>query len=295
MKLRIGKRTAAVLTAAIVAVLMLLPFLAGTTTYPVAIVQGNSMYPNLQNGDLVLFKHVDQQSVSNGTIIVFVQGNTGVTMLDSLMKPIVVHRVVGSLVQADGTVSYYTKGDNNQDNDSSAVPANHVLGAPALVIPKVGFLLLFLSSSQGLVATVGFITIFYLGSYEGKLKEDKAKESFLGELARMVVNGELPEEVFKKFEFAVKYASSAETGELKDNTTLAILDWLKRGALEKGWTIKKTICPECYAVASRLESNKNLLIICPRCSLNEREHTTPDEANQEKQQASLLLDNLEFC
>jgi signal peptidase I len=286
MKLRIGKRTAAVLTVAIVAVLVLLPFLAGTSTYPIAIVQGNSMYPNLQNGDLVFFKSIDQQNISVGTIIVFVQSDTGVTMLDSLTKPILIHRVVGSLVQADGTVCYYTKGDNNQVNDSFVTPADHVLGTPVLVIPKVGLLLLFLISPQGLVATIGFITIFYLGNYEGKLKEDKTKESFLGELDRMVMNGEFPEEVFRKFEFAVKYAS-AETGEIKDKLTLSILDWLKGGTLEKGWTIKKTECPDCSEVASRLESNKKLLIICTKCS-SQKNKRALDNANRTKQKAQRL-------
>jgi signal peptidase I len=274
MKLRIGRRVAAVLTVAVVAVLVFLPFYTGTKTYPIAIVQGNSMYPALQNGDLVLFKPVDQQRISNGTIIVFVQSDTGVTMLDSLIKPIVIHRVVGSFVQADDTVCYFTKGDNNQANDPFAVPADHVLGTPALVIPKVGLFVLFLTSPQGLVATIGFITIFYLGSYEGKLKEDKAKAAFLGELARMVMNDELTEEIFKKFEFAVKYAANAETGELKDSLTLTILDWLKDSALEKGWTIKKAKCPNCSDVVSVLECNKHLLIICPRCNSHRQQPPT---------------------
>jgi signal peptidase I len=266
MKLRIGRRTATGLTVAVVAVLVFLPFLAGTETYPIAIVQGNSMYPNLQNGDLVLFKQVSQQSVTNGTVIVFVQSDTGVTMLDSLTKPIVIHRVVGSFVQADGKVCYTTKGDNNKVNDASAVAADHILGTPVLVVPKIGILLLFLSSPQGLVATIGFITIFYLGSYETKLKTDELKEKFLGELVHLMMNGELSEEVFKKFEFAVKYASNVKIEELNDSTTLAILGWLKKGSWEKRWKIKKTECATCAGTSITFESNKNLLVVCPKCS-----------------------------
>lgn len=274
MKLHVNKKMSVVLTVVIIAFLIFLPLYMGTKTYPIAIVQGNSMYPTLQSGDIVFFKLADQQSISKGTIIVFVQSDTGVTMLDSLTKPTVIHRVVGSFAQADGTICYNTKGDNNKENDSSAISANQVLGSPVLVIPKVGVLILFLTSPSGLVATIGFITIYYLGINEGKLKEDKAKETFLGELARMVVNCELPEEIFKKFELAVKCVSCAETNELKDSTTRAMLDWLRSGALEKGWTINKTPCPKCSGVAITVESNKEPLIICPQCILQKQEYNS---------------------
>lgn len=182
MKLRIGKWLGVGLALAAVVVLAFLPFYMGTKTYPLAIVNGNSMYPTLQNGDIVLFRAPNQQMIANGTIIVFVQSDTGIAMLDSLTKPVVIHRIIGSFVQADGTVYYNTKGDNNNVNDPSAVAADHVIGIPFITIPKVGFLFLFISSSQGLVAIIGFITIFYLGSYEEKLKKLKEKENSFLEL-----------------------------------------------------------------------------------------------------------------
>ena len=225
------------------------------------------MYPNLQNDDLVLFKQIGQHSITNGTIIVFVQSDTGVTALDSLTKPIVIHRVVGFFVQANGEICYTTKGDNNKVNDASAIPADHVLGTPVLVIPKVGILLVFLSSSQGLVASIGFITIFYLGSYETKLKENEVKESFLGELGRMMMNGEISEEVFKKFEFAVRYGKNGKSEKLKDSGTLAILDWLKNGALQKGWKIKKASCTACSGPAITFKSDKGLFTLCSKCAM----------------------------
>ena len=266
MKLHVDRRIAAVLTVAVAAVLVLLPFYMGTKTYPVAVVQGNSMYPDLQNGDLVLFKAALAQRVANGTVIVFVQSDTGVTMLDSLIRPIVIHRVVGSLVQDDGTIYYTTKGDNNALNDPYVVKADHVLGTPLLVIPKVGLLLLFLSSAQGLVATIGVITLLYLGSYEGKLNEERAKEAFLGDLARLVLDRELSEEAFKKFEVAVKYMSGKEFAGVKDSSTQALLEWMKKGGLKKGWKINKVKCPDCSTMAIGFESPHNLaLIICPRC------------------------------
>jgi signal peptidase I len=262
MKFGLNKKIGTLITVAVVALLVFLPFLLGTKTYPIAIVQGNSMYPNLQNGDLVLFKQANPQFIANGTVIVFVQSDTGVTMLDTLNKPTVIHRIVGSAVQGDGQVIYTTKGDNNKVDDPSVVAADHVLGTPLIVVPKLGILMLFLTSASGLVATIGCITIFYLGSYESKIKDDKLKETFLGELALMTVNGELSEEVFRKFEFAVKYANCAETQKITDSMTLDILGWLKKDALKKGWKIKKTVCATCSGTANTFESNKNLLTTC---------------------------------
>lgn len=243
-----------------------LPFFFGTRTYPVAIVQGTSMYPSLQNGDLVFFKAINQQNIANGTIVVYVQSDTGLTALDSLLKPIVIHRVVGSFLQADGTVYYLTKGDNNNVNDPSAVPANHVLGVPVQVLPRVGFLLLFFGSSQGLVALIGFITLFYLGNYEGRLNLDKTKETFLGAVANMVINGELPEEAFKRFELAVKYVNSEELDEIKEGLTQSLLDWLQKSAIEKGWEVRNTLCPECSQdVSSYGVSDHAPFVICSNC------------------------------
>jgi len=86
MKLHIGGRIAAGLTIAFIVIFVFLPFYMETKTYPFAIVQGNSMYPNLQNGDLILFKYVDQRSITNGTVIIFIQSDTGATLLDSFTK-----------------------------------------------------------------------------------------------------------------------------------------------------------------------------------------------------------------
>ena len=61
MKLGLSKKIGTFITIAVVALLLFLPFLLGTKTYPIAVVQGNSMYPNLQNGDLVLFKQANPQ------------------------------------------------------------------------------------------------------------------------------------------------------------------------------------------------------------------------------------------
>jgi signal peptidase I len=270
-KMHLDKRKAAIILAsAVILFLVVLPFYMGTVTYPLAIVEGNSMYPTLQNGDLVLFHApTNPNNIPNGTIIVYVNTETGVSALDSLTKPIVIHRVIGEVIQSNGSVNYVTKGDNNLVQDPALVPANHVIGTPALVIPKMGLLFLFIQSPQGLVAAVGIITIVYLTKYEDKSSEEKKREAFLAALARMVLNNELTESLFKKLELAVKYFDDLKINDLTDGSVLALVDWLKRGGLVKGWKLAEETCPECGSKAQAFESkNGLLLVICPKCQSN---------------------------
>ena len=98
--------------------IILLPVYARTGSYPLAIVTGISMYPTLQNGDIVYYHSAtDAANIPNGTIIVFVQDNAGNSFLDGLVRPVVIHRIVGEITQGDGQKCYETKGDNNDVKD----------------------------------------------------------------------------------------------------------------------------------------------------------------------------------
>lgn len=261
------KRLGIGLLIAAIAATILLPFFMGTQTYPITIVQGNSMYPTLQNGDLVIFRQAPQQVIANGTIIIFVQSGTGISALDSLLKPVLIHRIVGVVVQGDGEISYQTKGDNNQQEDPELVPANRVLGVPAVVVPKVGLAVMFFQSPQGLVATVGLIVLLYVGGNDSKLSKEEEKQTFLGALAQMSLNGELPESVFKKFELAVKYVQNLDVDEMKDGRVLALVDWIKKGGLDNEWKLRRVQCPKCASSAASFEGEKSLLLtVCPSCS-----------------------------
>jgi signal peptidase I len=219
----------------ILAVLSIAPLYMKTWSYPVAIVEGSSMYPHLQNGDLVIFQGItNPNAIPNGTVIVFVQSNAGVSVLDTLTKPIIIHRIIGTVVQADGTVYYQTKGDNNQLPDAGLVQANHVLGTPVAIIPKVGILFLFIQSPQGLVAAVGFITLFYLSTYDGKVSEQKKKERLLSELSKKVIQGKMSMEEFQKLEIAVRYSDLQNDGEAKIVDFRPVIRKLKK----LGWEVK---------------------------------------------------------
>ena len=250
----------------VVSIVIFLPLYARTEAYPLAIVNGNSMYPNLQNGDLVFYRATNTADIPNGTIIVFVQGGTGDPVLDGLVRPVLIHRVVGEVIQSDGTVCYETKGDNNEVKDPSLTESDQVLGVATLTIPKVGLLVLFLQSPQGLIATIGIISLGYLSVYDLKRKEEKKKEKLLGALAKKVLNGELSNNQFEKLELAVKYSDDIEGLGFKDPSILALVNWLKNGGLDQNWKIKNIICSNCSANAIELKGEKNnSLAFCPHC------------------------------
>jgi signal peptidase I len=230
---KLSRKITISITVVIIALLVGLPIFMGTQSYPIALVNGNSMYPTLQNGDMVIFHSIPQQNIPNGTIIVFVQADTGAAALDSIIKPVVIHRVIGLVVQADGTDYYKTKGDNNQLTDPSLAESTYVLGTPAFVIPKVGIILLFIQSPQGLVASIGFIVLFYLSNYDAKVSEGQKKEKLLTHLAKRVFGGDISTEEFKKFEIAIKYTDDLQDNPLAKNiidlrpivTKLKLLGW----------------------------------------------------------------------
>jgi signal peptidase len=244
-----------------------LPLFMGTQTYPLAVVEGTSMYPSLQNGDLVVFQGVSHPILANGTVIVFVQGGTGFSSIDSLIRPVVIHRIVGVVVQADGSVSYRTKGDNNALDDPGLVPSGDIMGTSAVVIPKAGLLVMFAKSPQGLVAVVGLLSLFYLGGFEAKAKEEDKRKAFLGALAQMALNDEISNDLFRKYELAVTYVDGLKLEEPMDGRSLALVDWIKKGALDHEWKAKRMACPNCDSSATVFESSNGLMFVaCSSCA-----------------------------
>src|SRR5271157_2603140 len=104
LQLQLNKRWAIVIFSASLLACMIIvpPFYLGTRAYPMTIVNGNSMFPNLQNGDLVIFKGLSsQQFAANGSVIVYVEGGSGNSILDSISRPVIIHRIVGTVLQSD--------------------------------------------------------------------------------------------------------------------------------------------------------------------------------------------------
>lgn len=111
----------------------------------------------LHVGDLIIVQGVAPEEINaapypTGTIIVFHQPGTG---------ELIVHRAIAE--HTTNNVTYFTtKGDGNSGPDSTAVPADSVVGRVVLRIPWIGHLALFMRNSAGIFVIVILIIVLVI-------------------------------------------------------------------------------------------------------------------------------------
>lgn len=142
------------------------------TQRPITIVDGNSMFPTLKDGDLVVLKGVPEEQLAedfeNGKarIIVFYTSLPPKPKLFFLPagKPII-HRIHSVVYDSNQQlVGFITKGDNNQLTDPGVTTPDRVIGAVvAGPIHYVGSILLFLQSPYGISLMI--VAIIFLLSW----------------------------------------------------------------------------------------------------------------------------------
>jgi signal peptidase len=258
-KVKVTRVIEAVILVVMVVLILALPLFAGTRAYPLTVVEGNSMVPTLQNGDLVYYTGCDGR-VENGSLIVFYQDNSGNPLFSGLTQSVVIHRVVNVTVGDDGLLYYKTKGDNNNVMDAGFIRFDSVLGVKSVVLPKVGFAFLFLKSPQGLIAVVALVVVSYLSAYEAKLWKEKKKAAFLGQLAQKTLNKEVPEDFYRKVELAAQNIESIDHTKIEDADACALAVWLK-GSLGCDCKIRTVQCEKCHSKTVVLEGAKQVLLV----------------------------------
>jgi signal peptidase len=146
------------------------------------IVLSDSMYPNIQSGDLIICRETDPTSVQVGDVIAFFDPAGNGTSVVS-------HRVV-SVVQEEGTLSFLTQGDANNAQDDAAVPAENLVGVYQSRIAGAGNVAMFMQTSTGLIICVVLPLLLLVGydllrrrAYERSKKEDT--EALLRELEEL--------------------------------------------------------------------------------------------------------------
>lgn len=128
--------------------------LGGPATF--AIVDGRSMEPTYQYGDLVIARTASHHEI--GDIVLF----------PSQTRRIVIHRIVGG----DSSQGWTTRGDNNNGNDNWILPDASILGQEWIVIPKAGHALMWTQRYPWLFAgAVGVIvcSISLIGTRQRRL------------------------------------------------------------------------------------------------------------------------------
>lgn len=255
---------AAALLFALAAVALVLPLLAHTSAYPVAIVEGNSMYPTLHNGDLVFFRGAAGEP-RNGSIVVFVQGQSGYSALDSLLHPVVIHRIVSVEPGPGGSKLYQTKGDNNQARDPFLTDSRNVMGVVDLDVPYVGFPFQFLQTPYGLVVAVALISILSFAGIDTEMDRTEARKRLLAAFSRRVLDGEWRGETFDKLRAAVEYFDDLPPEFVPEPPLVGLFAWLREGGLDTDWQEEPAACPTCAGPCARFGTPASAFVLCGAC------------------------------
>jgi len=119
------------------------------------IVLTDSMYPEIQAGDLIVCRTVEAEDVEVGDVISFFDpaGNG---------SSIVTHRVI-EIVNEDGARMFRTRGDNNNTEDKVLVGADDLVGTYKSRIPGAGNIAMFMQTTSGLIVCVVLPIILLVG------------------------------------------------------------------------------------------------------------------------------------
>ena len=137
------------------------------------IVLTDSMYPMIESGDLIICNTVEAENIKVDDVISFFDpaGNG---------SSIVTHRVI-EIVEEDGETKFRTRGDNNNTEDKTLVPADKLVGIYKSRIPNAGHIAMFMQSTTGLIVCVVLPIILLVGYdiirrriYEKNKKDDTA-------------------------------------------------------------------------------------------------------------------------
>jgi len=118
--------------------------------YKPFIVLSGSMEPVFASGDLVLVKEISADSLKEGDIIAFREGNAVVT-----------HRIM-TITAEDGVRQYITKGDNNNVEDRIAVTDDKIEGKYLLNVDGLGNAGMFMQTPLGMVIFIALPMILFI-------------------------------------------------------------------------------------------------------------------------------------
>ncbi len=135
------------------------------------IVLTDSMYPEIQSGDLIICRTSDPEDIAVGDVIAFFDpAGNGSTVVS--------HRVI-EVTQENGTLAWRTKGDANNVEDTALVPAEKLVGVYRKRIPGLGNVAMFMQTTQGMILCVICPIILLVGydiirrrRYEKSRKQD---------------------------------------------------------------------------------------------------------------------------
>ena len=119
------------------------------------IVLTDSMYPEIESGDLIICREIDPADVAEGDVISFFDPAGNGTA-------IVTHRVV-EIVREGNALMFRTRGDNNNTDDKLLVGPQDIVGTYKTRIPGAGNVALFMQTTTGLIVCVVLPILLLVG------------------------------------------------------------------------------------------------------------------------------------
>ena len=120
----------------------------GYRTYTVL---SGSMEPEFYPGDMVITKHKNKTDINLNDIVTF-RDKDGV---------IITHRIIEETPKG-----YITKGDNNNVEDADIITENNIIGEVKFSIPKLGYVMDFLSKPMVIAAEMILLAVFIFFYYK---------------------------------------------------------------------------------------------------------------------------------
>ena len=120
------------------------------------IVLTDSMYPEIQSGDLIICNTAEPEDIENGDVIAFFDpAGNGST--------IVSHRVI-EVTELNGETAWRTKGDNNNTEDLLLVTGDKLVAVyEGARLPGFGNVALFMQTTPGLIVCVVLPILLLVG------------------------------------------------------------------------------------------------------------------------------------
>lgn len=126
------------------------------------VVLSGSMEPELNIGDIIIVKEVDDNKLKVGDIVSYKNSQTVTT-----------HRITEISKKADKTY-FKTKGDANNTEDDKLVEENIIEGKLVTSIPKIGNLTILLNNRSVIIVIA--VMIFCYLMFSNKEKEEEEEE-----------------------------------------------------------------------------------------------------------------------
>lgn len=141
------------------------------------IVLTDSMFPEIESGDLIICHTAEPEEIKVGDVIAFFDpAGSG--------SSVVTHRVT-EVTEQDGSPVWKTKGDANNTEDRLPVPAKKLVGVYDRSISGLGNVVLFMQSTTGLIVCVVCPILLLVGwDILRRRKYEKSKQADTDALLR---------------------------------------------------------------------------------------------------------------